>query len=451
MSDFTDSSQASRQLLAFLYIFKYPMNQAALFDSSYTQRKRHYLEAVLQRLHPVYSADDLAALRIDPVNPAILAQRSGYGFVNRDMLETVLGNLLECIAPGSHNVLEPLPNYSPLETAVDQITDQLYTMVAQSLLAAGDEKQVKEKALVAACALLWELPVLKERAQWNRFASLKDPAVWDAYLLKNCGLTTEKLALIDFGAHLDEAIRRRDLDYYREFLLSLGCDFIFSYQMQLVMSTYPGWRVLFYHDVAHALTRSGPVEGQSEWTRSPIPLLPRAISELGGRYYQADLHPESQIADANFLEHPHRGITTGQTGIIGSGCHIYPCTLGGLSSKIQQRHPRIGNHVSIGTDAGIFGSVQVDDYSVIGPNTEIYGLVEIGKHCRIGSASVIGTIKSGAEAPGKVHLGDQVQVGAGTIIENGSELNLVIPDKADIPARSHVVNDGCGKPRFVQF
>ena len=427
------------------------MSQTTLFDASYTKRKQHYLEIILQRLRPVYSAADLAALRIDPINPAILAQRSGYGFVNRDMLETVLGNLLECVAPGSHNVLEPLPHYSPLETAVDQIADQLYAMVAQSLLAAGEENQVEEKALVAACALLWDLPVFKKRAQWNRFASLRDPAVWDAYLLHTCSLTGEKLAAIDFSGYLDEAISRRDLAYYQDFLQTLGCDFIFSYQMQLVMSTYPGWRVLFYHDIAHALTRSGPIEGEPDWERSPIPLLPRAIAELGGRYYQADLHPESQIADANFLEHPHRGLTTGQTGVIGFGCHIYPCTLGGLSSKVQQRHPRIGNHVSIGTDAGVFGSVQIDDYSVIGPNTEIYGLVEIGKHCRIGSASVIGTIKSGAKAPGKVHLGNHVQVGAGTIVENSSELDLVIPPKADIPARSHVVNDGCGQPHFVQF
>ena len=58
---------------------------------------------------------------------------------------------------------------------------------------------------------------------------------------------------------------------------------------------------------------------------------------------------------------PIAGITTGQTGIIGSGCHIYPCTLGGLSGKVQQRHPIIGDYVFIGTDAGIFGSVQVGE------------------------------------------------------------------------------------------
>ena len=34
--------------------------------------------------------------------------------------------------------------------------------------------------------------------------------------------------------------------------------------------------------------------------------------------------------------------------------------------------------------------------------------------------------------------------GDGTIIENTSAIDLIIPDKAEIPARSHVANDGFG-------
>jgi serine acetyltransferase len=213
------------------------------------------------------------------------------------------------------------------------------------------------------------------------------------------------------------------------------------------MSTYPGWRVLFYHDIAHALTRSGRAAGNDELQRMPVPLLPRAISELGGRYYQADLHPETKIGDANFLDHPHRGITTGQTGTIGSGCHLLPCTLGGLSEKVQQRHPTIGDYVFIGTDADLFGPVHIGDHAVIGPNAEVNGLVEIASNCYIGSSVVIGTIKSGDRRPGRIRLGQDVRVGDGTIIENVSELDLVIPEKAEIPARSHVTNDGFGTPR----
>ena len=425
------------------------MSTSTLFDTLYAQRKQDLLLQLLDHLQPIYSAEETTALRIDPINPAILAQRSGRGFVNRDLLETVLGNLLECVAPGSHNALDLEHKQHDLGSAMGELADQLYAMIAQSLLAAGEDERVEERALSTSFALLWQLPVLKERARWNRFASLRDPAVWDAYLLHNCSMDKEEINRIDFIAELDAAILTRDFDHYTHFLKDLQCDFIFAYQMQLVMSTYPGWRVLFYHDIAHALTRADNIEDNPSLAREPVPLLPRAISELGGRYYQTDIHPESQIGDANFLDHPHRGITTGQTGIIGSGCHIYPCTLGGLSDKIQQRHPIVGNNVSIGTDVGLFGPVHIGDYSDIGANTEIYGFVEMGTHCRIGSSVVIGTIKDGAKRPGRIHLGGEVKVGAGTIVENAFELDLVIPAKAEIPARSHVLNDGFGNPRFV--
>ena len=426
------------------------MTTSTLFDASYAKRKHSLISQVVEAWRPVYSIEELEALRVDPVNPAILSQRSGRGFVNRDILETVLGNLLECVAPGSHNALDPQDRSQGLEEIVEELADQLYAMIAQSLLAAGEENDLEDRSLCATFSLLWELPRLKERALWNRFASLTDPAVWDAYLIEALGLAPEKLALLEFSSRIEDAIVDRDFEAYREFLRSLGGDFIFAYQMQLVMSTYPGWRVLFYHDVAFSLTRSGTVDGNDELRRFPVPLLPRAISELGGRYYQADLHPETRIGDANFLDHPHRGITTGQTGIIGSGCHILPCTLGGMSEKVQQRHPTIGDYVFIGTDADLFGPVHIGDYSVIGPNAEVNGLVEIGSRCHVGSSVVIGTIKSGEKHPGRIRLADGVRVGDGTIIENVSELDLLIPEKAEIPARSHVTNDGFGTPRYMR-
>lgn len=426
------------------------MSTATLFDSQYESRKRDLLRQAIERLRPEYSDEEVEALRIDRVNPAILSQRSGRGFVNRDILETVLGNLLECVAPGSHNALNPGGQTDDFTSAIGEVADQVYAMVAQSYLAVGAEEDLEDRALAAAYALLWELPSLKKRAMWNRFASLKDPAVWDAYLLSACGIEDEALRDLNFATCIDAAIAGRDTEQYREFLRRFQCDFVFDYQMQLVMSTYPGWRVLFYHDVAYALTRSGIFDGApAGLERRPVPLLPRAISELGGRYYQADIHPETRIGDANFLDHPHRGLTTGQTGVIGSGCHLLPCTLGGLSRRLHQRHPVIGDYVFIGTDADLFGPVYIGDHSIIGPSVEIYGYVETGAHCRVNASVVIGTVKTGDSRPGRIVLGEGVSVGDGTIIENRLETDLIIPDHAEIPTRSLVVNDGCGQPKFV--
>ena len=424
------------------------MAETTLFDTSYENRKRPRLNQVLDKLRPMYSSDELKVLRIDRISEEVLSLRSGRGFVNREILEIVLGNLLECVAPGSHNAPHPLHQERELPEAIEEVADQLYAMITQSFLAAGDEETLEDRALDITFALLWELPYFKMRAQWNRFASFKDPAVWDAYLLHG-GVSREKLSELNIGAQIDKAIAARDFQPYQNALNRLDLAFAFDYQMQLVISTYPGWRLLFYHDVAHALTESGSVEDNPDLYRTPVPFLPRAMSELGGRYYQADLHPETKIGDANFLDHPHRGITTGQTGIIGSGCVIYPCTLGGMSVRVKQRHPIIGDFVRIGTDASLLGPVKIGDHSTVGPNAELHGFVEIEAGCDIGSSVVIGTVRNASVKPGMIRIGRSVRVGDGTIIENISAIDLIIPDKAEIPARSHVANDGFGHPRYL--
>ena len=422
------------------------MNDTTLFDQAYENRKRPILERVVDQIRPIYAAEELTAMRVDPINRAILSQRSGRGFVNRDLLETVLGNLLECVAPGSHNASEAAQ--ATLLENIEEIVDQLYAMIYQSLQAAqGEDGPIEDRALQSAFALVSRLPRLKTRALWNRFASLRDPSVWDAYLRNAHGLDEDDLASWTFSPIIDEAIEARSFAPYEAFLAGKGLESALAYQMQLVASAYPGWRVLFYHDIAHALTQKGEIETFDDM---PIPLLPRAISELGGRYYQADIHPETTIADANFLEHPHRGLTTGQTGVIGYGCIIYPCTLGGITERARQRHPTIGNFVKIGTDATLLGPVAIGDRSTIGSGTDIYGFVETGTGCQIASSVVIGTVRSGARDPGKIILGDHVRVGDGTIVENSTELDLIIPDKSEIPARSHIVNDGFGNPKYAR-
>ena len=47
-------------------------------------------------------------------------------------------------------------------------------------------------------------------------------------------------------------------------------------------------------------------------------------------------------------------------------------------------------------------------------------------------------------------MGFAVRVGDGTVVENSAELDLIIPDKSEIPARSHIVNDGFGNPKYAR-
>ena len=93
--------------------------------------------------------------------------------------------------------------------------------------------------------------------------------------------------------------------------------------------------------------------------------------------------------------------------------------------------------------------MKVGNYSVIGANTELYGFVETGQYCRIGSSVVIGTVRMAAMVPGRIILGDHVRVADGTVIENNLSADLIIGDNTQIPARSYVINDGKGNPKLV--
>ena len=127
-------------------------------------------------------------------------------------------------------------------------------------------------------------------------------------------------------------------------------------------------------------------------------------------------------------DHPHRGMTTGQTGIIGSGCHIYPCTLGGLSDKVQQRHPVIGDFVSIGTDAGIFGSVNVGIGLSLERMLKFTAAWMLVRSVALALRFLLEQSKMAIEGPVALYW-ESVRIGAGTIIENVSELDLFIQNR----------------------
>ena len=137
--------------------------------------------------------------------------------------------------------MHPRPRRRPLTENIEEIADQLYAMIYQSLQAAQDENgPIEDAALQSAFALISRLPQLKTRALWNRFASLKDPAVWDAYLRKIHNLNDSDLAALAFAPIIDKAIEARDFDLYEAFLAEKGLQSAFAYQMQLVASAYPG-------------------------------------------------------------------------------------------------------------------------------------------------------------------------------------------------------------------
>ena len=126
-----------------------------------------------------------------------------------------------------------------------------------------------------------------------------------------------------------------------------------------VLLSYPGWRALAVHRVAHALYRAR------------VPLLPRYIASLSRAWTGIEIDPGATIGCGIFIDHG-MGVVIGETAEIGDGCTIYQgVTLGGTSLQRTKRHPTLGRNVTIGSGAAVIGAITVGDGAKIGANSVV--------------------------------------------------------------------------------
>jgi serine acetyltransferase len=424
----------------------FSMSVAIPFPSAESTLRAEVVGRTADRLWASYSQAERNSLRLPSFDRPNACSTFGDGSADWESLGRMLDVLQELVMPGTFVGSNDLPG-EPLDlsTGLGQATDHLHSILKAYFILGHDEEKSGDLAALATLNLIERLPKIRERAEWNVFASLKDPAVWDSFTLQRIP-DRSVLANIKFLEIIDESIRRRDRDYYVSILQENGIEGPYEYQLKLIKRAYPSWRALLMHDFAHVLACVDAF-GEKGIECAMTPFFPRLIAEHTAHLFQTDLHPETAIGDANFFDHTHRGITTGQTGKIGIGCVIYPCTLGGVTDKVKQRHPLLGDFVLIGTDVGIFGPVAVGEGSVIGPNTEINGFVELGKGVKIRAAVVARTVISTNSRPGRLIFEDGVSVGEETLIINDHPTDLVIPAGTEITPNSFVVNDGSGNPK----
>jgi len=131
---------------------------------------------------------------------------------------------------------------------------------------------------------------------------------------------------------------------------------------------YPGLRALAIYRAAHVLHRL------------EVPLLPRLMTEIGHSVSGIDIHPAAKIGRCFFIDHG-TGSVIGATCVIGNDVKIYqgvtlgarsfPRSADGRIIRNQQRHPVIGDNVTIFAGATILGRVDIGAGSVIGGNVWI--------------------------------------------------------------------------------
>jgi serine O-acetyltransferase len=133
-----------------------------------------------------------------------------------------------------------------------------------------------------------------------------------------------------------------------------------------VVLTYPGLHAVWSHRVAHGL-----------WKRDRK-LAARVLSHLGRFVTGVEIHPGATLGQGVFIDHG-MGVVIGETATIGDGCILYKgVVLGGTSMERTVRHPQLGKHVVVGSNACILGAIPIGDGARIGSGSVVVRPVPAG-------------------------------------------------------------------------
>ena len=144
-----------------------------------------------------------------------------------------------------------------------------------------------------------------------------------------------------------------------------------------VIYCYPGFYAVMVYRIAHELLEIG------------VPLMPRIMSEHAHSVTGTDIHPGAQIGKSFFIDHA-TGVVIGETTRIGDNVKIYQgVTLGALSFpkdergkaiKGLQRHPTIGDNVTVYANATILGGdTEIGKGVTVAANTFVtHSIIEEG-------------------------------------------------------------------------
>ena len=102
-----------------------------------------------------------------------------------------------------------------------------------------------------------------------------------------------------------------------------------------------------------------------------MPFIPRYISDIARDMTGIEIHPGAQIGSDFFIDHG-AGVVIGETAEIGNNVTMYAgVVLGGTSLEPKKRHPTIGNNVVLGTGAKLLGPIKVGDNVRVGANSVV--------------------------------------------------------------------------------
>jgi len=143
-----------------------------------------------------------------------------------------------------------------------------------------------------------------------------------------------------------------------------------------VLLCYPGVWAIIWHRLNHWLYKKN------------LKLLARILSQFVRFITGIEIHPGAVIGKRCFIDHG-MAVVIGETSEIGDDVTIYQgVTLGGTGKDKGKRHPTIGNRVVISTGAKVLGPFKVGDDVKIGAGSVV--LKEVPNNCTV--VGIPGTI-----------------------------------------------------------
>jgi serine O-acetyltransferase len=157
-----------------------------------------------------------------------------------------------------------------------------------------------------------------------------------------------------------------------------------------ILLCYSGLHAVLFHRVSHFLYRH-------RWY-----VLARAVSQLARWLTGIEIHPGAKIGQRLFIDHG-MGVVIGETAEIGDDVLLYQgVTLGGTGNERGKRHPTLGNRVVIGTGAAVLGNIALGDDVKVGAGSVVVHSVPEG-------ATVVGipgrVVRARSEALGTLEHG----------------------------------------------
>ncbi len=177
-----------------------------------------------------------------------------------------------------------------------------------------------------------------------------------------------------------------------------------------ILLCYSGLHAVLFHRVAH-------------WFyKRRFYVAARFISQFSRFLTGIEIHPGAKIGKRLFIDHG-LGVVIGETAEIGDDVLLYQgVTLGGTGNERGKRHPTLGHRVVVGTGAAVLGNIRLGDDVKVGAGSVVVhsvpdGSTVVGIPARVvkGRAEALGTLEHGRvaecaeEGPDIEQLNDRIR------------------------------------------